>query len=703
MRNAADVVQADLEYMHAALREEWPALAGRRLLITGGAGFLGYYFTHAAVHFNRSRTPGPSAIDDHRLRQSRPRRAGLARAAAGAQASSTLADPRHAASRCRAASARSTTSSTRASIASPTYYRAHPVETMDANINGLRNLLDYARAAAGQRDAGARPAVPLEQRDLRRPGARRDPDARRPIAASCRAPGPRACYDEAKRYGETLCAIFARQHGVPVRIARPFNNYGPGLKINDGRVLPDFARDVLDGRDIVMLSDGRRRGPSATSPTRSPATTRCWSAGTTGEPYNIGTETPEISMRELAERVVAAAAACSATREGRVQASPDARLSRRQPQPALPGHHQGARTIWATTRRSRSRTGWIARCLVPRSPGCGRSPGCRPPRRAREWPPDESLDHRHGLCRPGDRGLPRREGPPRRLRRYRDAKVAAISRGAAPFHEPASIRSWRGTSASRCSATADLRAAVLAPTSPCSRSARRSTAGDRPDLCPRGGAPDRRGLTRQAGLSRRGGQEHGRARHHRRRRACRSWRQASGTRRRARSRRRDEPGIPVRRLGGRDFMRPDRIVLGGIDARTQDVQAELYRDFDGTPVLRTSNATAEFIKYTSNSLLATLISFSNEIANLCATVPGVDAAEVMRGVHLMRELQPRCADGVRSAGGNRLVLCSRAAASAAAACPRTSRRWRRGARSMARARRCWTPCLPDQSGSAGAR
>ena len=54
MRNAADVVQADLEYMHAALREEWPALAGRRLLITGGAGFLGYYFTHAAVHFNRS-------------------------------------------------------------------------------------------------------------------------------------------------------------------------------------------------------------------------------------------------------------------------------------------------------------------------------------------------------------------------------------------------------------------------------------------------------------------------------------------------------------------------------------------------------------------------------------------------------------------------------------------------------------------------
>ena len=100
-----------------------------------------------------------------------------------------------------------------------------------------------------------------------------------------------------------------------------------------------------------------------------------------------------------------------------------------------------------------------------------------------------------------------------------------------------------------------------------------------------------------------------------------------------------------------DFMRPDRIVIGGIDERSQEVQAELYRDFPGTPVLRTGNATAEFIKYGSNALLATLISFANEIAGLCATVPGVDAAEVMRGLHLMRELQHRLPDGERRPAG----------------------------------------------------
>lgn len=97
---------------------------------------------------------------------------------------------------------------------------------------------------------------------------------------------------------------FAQQFGVPVKVARPFNNYGPGLKISDRRVIPDFARDVLAGRPIVMLSSG------------TPSRTFCYSAdaiagyfkvlvrGRTGEAYNIGTEAPEISMLDLAVRMV---------------------------------------------------------------------------------------------------------------------------------------------------------------------------------------------------------------------------------------------------------------------------------------------------------------------------------------------------------------------------------------------------------------
>ncbi|MGH9896755.1 MAG: NAD-dependent epimerase/dehydratase family protein, partial [bacterium] len=134
--------------------------------------------------------------------------------------------------------------------------------------------------------------------------------------------GPRACYDESKRFGETLAVNFARVHDLPITIVRPFNNYGPGMKINDGRVIADFCRSVLEARDIDMFSDG--------SPTR----TFCYVAdavigyyralllGEPGESYNIGTDSPEISMRGLAETVVAAGQGLFGY-EGRVQLTPN--------------------------------------------------------------------------------------------------------------------------------------------------------------------------------------------------------------------------------------------------------------------------------------------------------------------------------------------------------------------------------------------
>jgi nucleoside-diphosphate-sugar epimerase len=189
-----------------------------------------------------------------------------------------------------------------AGIASPTYYRAHPIETMDANVNGLRNLLEYCR----QRKEKSKPVegfLFFSSSEIYG-----DPDsAHIPTDEIYRGnvscTGPRACYDESKRYGETLCVNFAQQFDLPIKVARPFNNYGPGLKITDRRVIPDFARDVLSNRDIVMFSDG--------SPTR----TFCYVAdavvgyykvlvkGRNGEAYNIGVEAPEISMLDMAKRL----------------------------------------------------------------------------------------------------------------------------------------------------------------------------------------------------------------------------------------------------------------------------------------------------------------------------------------------------------------------------------------------------------------
>lgn len=82
-----------------------------------------------------------------------------------------------------------------------------------------------------------------------------------------------------------------------------------------------------------------------------------------------------------------------------------------------------------------------------------------------------------------------------------------------------------------------------------------------------------------------------------------------------------------------DFMHPDRIVIGGCDRQSQDVLENVYTGFNDIPIIRTNNSTAEMIKYTSNSILATMISFANEIASLCEAIGDIDVTDVMQAVH----------------------------------------------------------------------
>ena len=292
---ASDVVQGDLDNIADGLGPDLDKLAGARLLIIGGAGFLGHYLVQAAANANR-RLSKPISIEVYD-NYSRGVPGWLER----------LGSDRHINLRRHDVIQPLPVDAGQfdyiihaATIASPTYYRKFPIETMDANVTGLRNLLDYACSPAGK---GIRGMLFFSTSEIYG-----DPDAANiPTKETYRGfvscTGPRACYDESKRYGETLCVNFARQHNVPVSIARPFNNYGPGLKLTDRRILPDLVRDALAGRDLVLLSDG--------SPTR----TFCYVAdavtgyykvmlrGRAGEPYNIGIEKPEISMRELAELV----------------------------------------------------------------------------------------------------------------------------------------------------------------------------------------------------------------------------------------------------------------------------------------------------------------------------------------------------------------------------------------------------------------
>jgi len=95
-----------------------------------------------------------------------------------------------------------------------------------------------------------------------------------------------------------------------------------------------------------------------------------------------------------------------------------------------------------------------------------------------------------------------------------------------------------------------------------------------------------------------------------------------------------------------DFLFPDRLVLGGVDDRSIDLLDTVYRPFPEALRIRTNTRTAEMIKYASNALLANLISFSNEIANLGAALGDIDSVDVMRGVHISQYFRARDDEGL---------------------------------------------------------
>lgn len=288
----------DLDSICHRLAFELEQMAGKRLLVTGGAGFLGYYLIRAVLHYNaRAKAPIELTVVDNYLRGEPPWLKGLSSPWLRLVTHDvTVPLPADLGSFELIAHA--------ASIASPTFYRSHPIETMDANVRGLRRLLDRCVERA---DGELEGLLFFSSSEVYGdPTADSIPTQESyPGRVSCT--GPRACYDESKRYGETLCINFHQQYGLPIKIVRPFNNYGPGLKITDRRLLADFARCVLAGDDIVMHSDG--------SPTR----TFCYIAdavvgyykaltrGRAGEAYNIGADRPEISVRAIAQEVASVA------------------------------------------------------------------------------------------------------------------------------------------------------------------------------------------------------------------------------------------------------------------------------------------------------------------------------------------------------------------------------------------------------------
>ena len=205
MGTAKTVVEQDLDYICRGLEAEFRKMAGKQLLVVGGAGFLGYYLVQSVLHWNDHRDGAPIQLTvyDNYIR-------GIPKWLTNLNGHRHLTVTRHDITQPLPADIGYFQFVIHAaSIASPTFYRKYPIETMDANVNGLRALLEYARAQKER-------SQPLEgflyfstSEIYGDPSAENIPTPET-YRGNVSCTGPRACYDESKRYGETLCVNFAR-------------------------------------------------------------------------------------------------------------------------------------------------------------------------------------------------------------------------------------------------------------------------------------------------------------------------------------------------------------------------------------------------------------------------------------------------------------------------------------------------------------
>jgi UDP-glucuronate decarboxylase len=283
-------LQADIDEIAQNLDDKAQDFSGKTILLTGGRGFLGRYFTEVFAHLNEHVLTEPCTL------------VAMDNLITAGKAGSQIPDlPNvefiqhdvikpfewdrpldyviHA-----------------AGIASPFYYRAYPIETLLVSVNGTRNMLELAQKHQAR-------FVFFSSSEIYG-----DPDAKHvPTPESYRgnvaSQGPRACYDESKRVGETLCHIYHDKFGTAANVIRPFNVYGPGMMEADYRVLPNFASRIKGGKPLHVYGSGNQTRTFCYISDAMTGFMLTVLRGVPGESYNIGNPKPEISMVDLVQHI----------------------------------------------------------------------------------------------------------------------------------------------------------------------------------------------------------------------------------------------------------------------------------------------------------------------------------------------------------------------------------------------------------------
>jgi dTDP-glucose 4,6-dehydratase/UDP-glucuronate decarboxylase len=285
------IINQDLEEIANEIKDVAPKLEGKTVVLAGGAGFLGKYMVAEFDYLNKNFLSKPCKVlvldnlisglkdnveenDNIKLIQQDISKK--------FQVDEKVDYIIHA-----------------ASLASPIFYNKYKLETIDAGYLGTRNLLEIAK------DKNLENYVHFSSSEVYGNPLPEFIPTKEDYFGNVSCNGPRSCYDESKRVGEALTATYHDLYKIPTTIIRPFNNYGPGMRLDDGRVLANFVVAALDGKDIPMYRGGNQ---TRTFCYIGDATAGYFKAlllpGSGERVFNIGNDGQEIKMKHLAEMVL---------------------------------------------------------------------------------------------------------------------------------------------------------------------------------------------------------------------------------------------------------------------------------------------------------------------------------------------------------------------------------------------------------------
>lgn len=290
MKTRLEIIQKDIEEIVSEFKEPLKKLEGNTILITGANGMIPSYIADTISEFNKNSNNPAKLILYNRTKTNENSRLGY-----------LLVNPHvkfieqdigkpfeikekvdiilHAASR-----------------ANPISFKEEPIDTIDANVNGTRTFLDYAKENL------LKQFLFFSSSEVYGNPSKENLPTSENYFGNVNSLGDMACYAESKRFSETLCMSFFRKYNIPVKLLRIFQTYGPGLR-NDGKTIANMFSKGIKEKKIILRDPGLSKRTYSYVSDTTRGILKVMFNGENGEAYNIGSDENYTSIRELAEIV----------------------------------------------------------------------------------------------------------------------------------------------------------------------------------------------------------------------------------------------------------------------------------------------------------------------------------------------------------------------------------------------------------------